>query len=98
MKKILLLIAISIVCLAACTKKFETETPIRLSGKVEKLEMTTFQYGTHLIKSGGKSYALTSKHVNLDASIGKEVVLKGTKVKGYPIEGGPALIEVHTVN
>lgn len=98
MKKILFLLAISIISLAACTKKFETENAVRLNGKIEKLEMTTFQYGTHLIKSGGKSYALTSKRVNLDSSIGKEVVLKGTKVKGYPLEGGPELIEVHTIN
>lgn len=98
MKKILILLTISMISLAGCSKKFERENVIRLTGKVQKLEMTTFQYGTHLLKAGDKTYALTSKKVDLNLSVGKEVTLKGTKVKGYPLEGGPELIEVHNVD
>lgn len=98
MKKTLILLAITMIGLAGCSKQFETANGIRLEGKIEKPEMTTYQYGTHLLKTADKSYALTSKKVNLDLSVGKTVSIKGSKVKGYPIEGGPELIEVDSVN
>jgi hypothetical protein len=70
---------------------------VTLTGKVSALGMTTFQYGTHLIKVENKTYALKSSKVNLDTYIDKSVTLKGTKVSGYPLEGGPDFIEVSEV-
>ena len=70
---------------------------ITLTGKVEQLGMTTFQYGTHLIKAENKTYALKSTKVNLNNYVDKSVTLKGTKVAGYPLENGPELIEVTEV-
>jgi hypothetical protein len=98
MKKSLMLLIIAMICLAGCSKKFETADAIRLEGGLEKPEMTTYQYGTHLLKTADKTYALGSKKLNLDLWIGKVVSIKGIKVKGYPLEGGPELIEVSSVN
>jgi hypothetical protein len=65
-----------------------------VKGVFQKAGMTTYQYGTHLIKADGKTYALNSATLNLDDFAEKKVSLKGTKVEGYPIENGPELIEV----
>lgn len=70
---------------------------ITLTGKIEKIGMTTFQYGTHLLKADAKTYALKSANLNLDTYLDKQVTIKGTKVEGYPIEGGPEFIAVTEV-
>ncbi|MNL56264.1 hypothetical protein D3C87_1797430 [compost metagenome] len=69
-----------------------------LGGKVEALGMSTFQYGTHLLNTGDKTYALKSDKLNLKSYEGKEVVLKGVKVTGYPVDGGPEFIDVQEIS
>lgn len=99
MKKFLFLL-ITCAAFAGCSTPKQAapkDDVIQLSGKIEKLGMSTFQYGTHVLKSGEKTYALKSDKVNLDGFVEKEVSLKGTKVDGYPIESGPDLIEVQEV-
>lgn len=71
---------------------------VTLTGQISPLGMTTFQYGTHMIKAENKSYALKSAQVKLDDYVNKSVTLKGTKVAGYPLEGGPELIEVSEIS
>ncbi|MBB6502510.1 hypothetical protein [Pedobacter cryoconitis] len=95
MKKILTLLAIGFV-FTGCSmvKSPGNKDLVQLTGKIQQLGMSTFQYGTHIIKSADKTYALKSSTVNLDTYIDKEVIVKGTKVKGYPVENGPDLIEV----
>jgi ecotin len=63
---------------------------INVTGELKKIGMTTFQYGTHII---GK-YAVRSKTVNLKIYEGKKVTITGKRVSGYPLEGGPELLEV----
>jgi hypothetical protein len=70
---------------------------VTLTGQVTELGMTTFQYGTHLIKTKNKTYALKSSKLNLDKFLDKSVTLTGQKVAGYPLEGGPELIEVSEI-
>lgn len=77
--------------------KNNSGTTIRLTGKIEKIGMTTFQYGTHLLKADAKTYALKSASLNLDTYLDKQVTIKGNKVEGYPVEGGPEFIEVTEV-
>lgn len=98
MKNIIILLAIGL-SMAGCstTKSSGGQNLVQLTGKIEKLGMSTFQYGTHTIEAAGKSYALKSSAVDLNGFTGKEVTLKGTKVAGYPIENGPELIEVTEV-
>jgi hypothetical protein len=100
MKKLLFLLVIGAVAAGCSTTKQKPTPPsnvIELSGKLEKLGMSTFQYGTHVLKSADKTYALKSDKLSLDGYVGKEVTLKGTKVDGYPIEAGPDLIEVQEI-
>ena len=99
MKKLIILIAI-VGLFSACSTVMPTgsKNVMVISGTIEKLGMTTFQYGTHMLKSGNHTYALKSKNVNLNSFMTEEVRLKGTKVDGYPIENGPELIEVLEVD
>lgn len=98
MKKLLILLAVGFT-FASCstTKPSGDKSMIELSGKIQKQGMTTYQYGSHTIQSGDKTYALKSTAVNLDTFEDKEVILKGTKVPGYPVENGPELIDVKEV-
>lgn len=98
MKKILILLFVGFAMVSCNTaKQAGSKGLIKLSGKIEKLGMTTFQYGTHTLQVDAKTYALRSSKVDLNAYVDKEVTLKGTKVDGYPVENGPELIEVEEV-
>ncbi|WP_131536809.1 hypothetical protein [Pedobacter nototheniae] len=98
MKKILVL-SLFVAVFSSCSSLNSTTTgrSITLTGKIEKLGMTTFQYGTHLLKTENKTYALKSDAIKLDQYVDKSVTIKGKKVAGYPLEGGPELIEVTLV-
>ena len=97
MKKTMLML-IACFTLASCSvHKANVDNTVQLSGTIEPLGMSTFQYGTHLIKSSGTTYSLKSNKVNLDSFTGKVVTLIGVKVAGYPVENGPALVDVMSV-
>jgi hypothetical protein len=97
MKRILILsLFVAVIC--SCTvKNSGTSAHVTATGTIEKLGMTTFQYGTHILKADHKTYALKSEQINLDSYLGKKVTITGKKVDGYPLEGGPELIEVTLV-
>jgi hypothetical protein len=98
MKKSLILLSIvAILSSCASTKTGVNADVVTLNGQVTELGMTTFQYGTHLLKADSKTYALKSSKVSLDKFVDKSVTLKGKKVAGYPVEGGPQLIEVSEI-
>nr|WP_121272408.1 hypothetical protein [Pedobacter schmidteae] len=61
------------------------------------LTFNTFQYGTHTLNSGEKTYALKSSKVDLKNYEGKTVILKVVKVAGYPVDGGRELIDVQEI-
>ncbi|MGM9478458.1 hypothetical protein ACS5PU_18690 [Pedobacter sp. GSP4] len=98
MKKILIM-SLFVASLSSCIsmKKNGYTGTVTVNGKIEKLGMSTFQYGTHLIKADNKTYALKSAAINLDNYVDKPVTVKGKKVAGYPIDGGPELLEVTLV-
>ncbi|WP_147273589.1 hypothetical protein [Pedobacter chinensis] len=98
MKRILIL-SLFIAVISSCSSMRNTAEgeAISLTGRIEKLGVTTYQYGTHVINANGKPYVLKSSAVILDTYVDKQVTLRGVKVAGYPIEGGPELIEVSEV-
>ncbi|QPH39509.1 hypothetical protein [Pedobacter endophyticus] len=98
MKKFSIL-ALFVVAVSSCsiTQNTAGGDAVSLTGNLQKLNTTTYQYGTHSINSGGKPYALKSSSLNLDTWVDKQVTLRGNKVSGYPLEGGPDLIEVSEV-
>ncbi len=95
MKRTLILL-LFIVTISSCSsmRNGSSAGRITVTGTIEKLGMSTFQYGTHLLKTNNKTYALKSSQIKLDVYIDKTVTIKGIKVAGYPIDGGPELIEV----
>lgn len=97
MKNIFLLLAIGFTFASCSTVKSGDKNSVQLTGKIEPLGMSTFQYGSHTIQSSGKTYALKSNTVDLNGFTGKEVTVKGSNVAGYPVENGPDLIEVTQV-
>lgn len=56
-------------------------------------------YGTHVLTNdhGQTLYALKSSSVKLDDYIDKNVEISGSKIEGYPIDGGPEYIEVSKI-
>lgn len=98
MKKILIL-ALFVAAISGCSsmKNGENTGTVTASGTIQKLGMTTFQYGTHLLKAANKTYALKSETINLDTYLDKKVTIKGKKVVGYPVDGGPELIDITLV-
>ena len=70
---------------------------VTAKGSLQEQGITSYQYGTHVLESSSRLYALRSSEVVLDSFVGEIVTIKGTKVEGYPIEGGPVLLEVHTI-
>ena len=98
MKKLIIL-SLFIAIGSSCTSMKESNTANRVTatGVVEKLGMSTFQYGTHILKGEHKTYALKAEGINLDLYVNKKVTIKGKKVKGYPLEGGPELVDVTLV-
>jgi len=98
MKKILVL-ALFVAAISGCSsvKNGEKTSTVTASGTIEKPGITTFQYGTHLLKADHKTYALKSGTINLDLYLDKNVTIKGKKVAGYPVDGGPELVDVTLV-
>lgn len=97
MKKLLILLMLGITAVGCgTTKQSDNSSTLTLSGKLEEMGMTTFQYGTHKLQSEGKTYALKSS-LDLNRYINKEVTIKGSRVAGYPVENGPDFIEVSAV-
>lgn len=95
-KTLLLVLSVFVAGMSGCStmKNKTTAEMVTLTGTIEEAGMTTYQYGTHKIKAAAKTYALKSSKINLNDYTEKPVTIKGTKVSGYPLEGGPELIEV----
>ncbi len=92
------LFAFVILLTVSCKK--DTEFVVtKTSGVVKAQGTTTYMYGTHILtdNNGNTLYALRSSSVILDDYINKTVEIKGHKVKGYPVEGGPEYIDVSKI-
>ena len=82
---------------------FPTDERIVATGVMEKPEITTYMYGTHVITDevSGTRYALRGEDVGLlDSYAGQRVSVYGELVPGYEngqVEGGPPLLNVTRV-
>src|SRR5215210_4133073 len=98
---IVLFSLITCMSLSCFTKKntasIKENYPCQFKGLLKKQGITTYMYGTHTITNEGKTYALNSTTINLDTLIDKTVTVKGNKINGYPVDGGPELIDVKEV-
>ena len=90
-----LLFILGTILVQTCSK--QSAAGVEFRGLLEKRGITTYQYGTHVISDTKKTYALRSELVVLDAYVGKTVTVKGVKIPGYPVDGGPEFLEVSEV-
>lgn len=99
MKRILLLLVVGLAA-AGCSglKPVADKNLVIVSGKLSALGMSTFQYGTHILNAGDKTYVLKSSKVDLKVYEEKDVIVKGLKVAGYPVDGGPEFIDVQEIS
>lgn len=82
-----------IIFTATCSNVPNRDT-LEVTGTIEQQGMTSYQYGTHTLTGEGSFYALKSDAVDLDLYLGDEVTVTARKVEGYPLEGGPVLLNV----
>lgn len=73
---------------------------VQAEGIIQPQGMTTYMYGTHILVdlSGETLYALQSSTLDLSKSKGEYVDILGTKVPGYPLEGGPVYLDVTNIS
>lgn len=76
----------------------EQDKLIHLNGTIQKLGVTTWMYGSHLIEASERGrWALTSDTVDLSRYEHSQVTLKGEEVEGYPVDGGPPYLRVTSI-
>jgi len=76
----------------------EMAQSIRAEGVIEKRRITTYQYGTHALTDGGKTlFALRGDGMKLEDYVGKRVRIRGSRIAGYPISGGPDYLDIKRV-
>ena len=70
--------------------------PIAAEGLIQRRGFTSYQYGTHLLldTAGRTLFALRATGLDLDAYVDRPIHLTGNPVPGYPLAGGPPLLDV----
>jgi len=97
MKAIFLSLVTSLIFLNATCDRQNSEEQMQLTGTIESQGITSYQYGSHVLNSEEEFYALKSEILNLDEYIGTDVTVLGSKIEGYPVDGGPDYILVTEV-
>ena len=72
----------------------------RAEGVIRPQGLSTYMYGTHVLVDAQERtrYALRSADAALlDRHVGQRVRVLGTRVPGYPVDGGPVLLDVTRV-
>lgn len=77
-----------------CNNQNSGSTSMEITGIIELVGMTSWQYGTHTISTDDDFFALRSEKIDLAKYEGKKITIKGEKVEGYPLDNGPVFIEV----
>lgn len=94
-----LLPAVMMIIIAMGCGGGERASPREATGTVYKQEMSSYQYGSHVLvnDTGAVIYALSSAAVDLDVHAGKGVTVRGDLLPGYPVDGGPPHLHVLSV-
>ncbi|MFC6861311.1 hypothetical protein [Zunongwangia atlantica] len=78
---------------ATCNNQKVTSN-MKLTGLIEAAGITSYQYGSHVLRTDDKTYALTSGKIDLTELEGQTITIIAEKIDGYPVEGGPEYIKV----
>lgn len=79
---------------STCKNQTQNSDTMEISGKIEAIQMTSWQYGTHTITNDSTFYALKSENTNLENYEGQTITIEAKKIEGYPVDGGPEYLEV----
>ncbi|MDN3596131.1 hypothetical protein [Zunongwangia endophytica] len=82
-----------LVITATCNNQKVTSN-LKLTGLIEEAGMTTYQYGSHVLRTDDKTYAITSGKVDLTQLEGQTHTIVAERIEGYPIDGGPEYLKV----
>ncbi len=82
---------------ATCNNQTLDDTTIEVTGNIEAIEISSWQYGTHTIRNEDFFYALTSENIDLQEYEGQSVTIKAKKIEGYPVDGGPEYLKVEEI-
>ena len=91
------IVILSLLFLAAtCNKSVsgENQDLMTFKGEIDKIGMSTWQYGTHTLTVEDTFYALKSEKIDLTPYEGKTVTITAEKIEGYPVDGGPEFLNV----
>ncbi|SKB49648.1 hypothetical protein SAMN05660776_1407 [Salegentibacter holothuriorum] len=97
MKVFAISIFTALIFFASTCERQEPEDQIELTGTIQSQGITSYQYGTHTLNTEDEFYALKSEKIELDKFVGKEVTISGSRIDGYPVDGGPLYILVTEV-
>jgi len=97
MKAIILSLVTSLIFLITNCHRQNSEEQMKLTGTIQSQGITSYQYGTHTLNIEDEFYALKSDNLELDEFVGKEITISGSKIDGYPVDGGPVYILVTEV-
>jgi len=86
-----------IILTATCNSTSGNNNSMEVTGTIEAIQMTSWQYGTHTISNDSTFYALRSDKADLGQFEGQTVTIKASKIEGYPVDGGPEFLEVEEV-
>ncbi|MGA8853305.1 MAG: hypothetical protein WB492_03920 [Christiangramia sp.] len=75
----------------------KSKKQVFFSGIIRPAGITSYQYGTHTLKTEKELFAIKSDSINLDSFTGKDVRVRANKIKGYPLDGGPVYLNVNQV-
>ncbi len=72
---------------------------VQTKGTIERTGITTYMYGEYKLVESAKNivYALRSSTLDLSKYVGQHVEVTGTKISGYPLDGGPVYLDIETV-
>ena len=93
MFKSLYIVTIIGLLVISCNSSKKNTDIVEVTGTIQKQGITSYQYGTHTISG----YALRSSTITLDDYINQNVTIVGSKIEGYPVDGGPEFIEVKKI-
>lgn len=82
-----------LICLSACGSG-SMNKKTKYSGLIEATGITTYQYGSHTLKTNDSIYALRSESLDLTQFEGDTVKIIAEKIQGYPVDGGPVYLKV----
>ncbi|MCP9199136.1 hypothetical protein MKO06_04400 [Gramella sp. GC03-9] len=67
------------------------------TGIIEASGITSYQYGTHTLRTENDFYALKSDSIDLSIYEGERVTVQANTINGYPVDGGPVYLNVTEV-